>query len=274
VKYPVRPKPDNLMPQKTRMPSRPLAVIVSWSLLVGACLFYLAVRTTTHRMDAAILPSVRTIKPHWSPTPDSRSQHEYRFTDQGGRGSCGALSLSCASKYFSAWKWPVNGGCATSLRNGYPVPDARCTPGGIVPGLTADVLRDRQWRTRCIRNCQSSNAQKHVTYEWYGVARPADNSGQNQVCELDHLVPIELGGADGLGNIWPECGPDENALQDRYFKYKDRVEGYLAARVLSGEMPLEQAQVGIAADWTQYLVESESFKRKPRTRRGSRTTMQ
>jgi hypothetical protein len=30
---------------------------------------------------------------------------------------------------------------------------------------------------------------------------PHGNSGSNQVCELDHLVPLELGGADGLGNI-------------------------------------------------------------------------
>jgi hypothetical protein len=250
------------------MLSRLFALIVSQYLLVGICLFYFTVRKTTHPTYAAILPrGAGTIKPRRSPMPDSSSQREYRVTDKMASGSCRALGVSCASKYFRVWKWPVNGSCATSLRNGYPVPDSRCTPGGIVPGLTADVLRDPQWRTRCIRNCQSSNAQKHVTYEWYGLARPVDNSGQNQVCELDHLVPIELGGADGLGNIWPECGPDENALQDRYFKCKDRVEDYLAAKVLAGEMPLEQAQIGIAVDWTQYLAESESFKRKPPTRR-------
>ena len=48
-----------------------------------------------------------------------------------------------------------------------------------------------------------------MTYEWYGLARPYENNGDNQVCELDHLVPLELGGADGLGNIWPQCGPAE-----------------------------------------------------------------
>jgi hypothetical protein len=119
--------------------------------------------------------------------------------------------------------------------------------------MTAETLRDPAWRTKCIRNCQSSEQQKHVAYEWYGVSRPADNQGANQVCELDHLVPLELGGADGLGNIWPECGPDSVTLRERYFKQKDVVENYLAAKVKKGEMPLGEAQKGIATDWVQYL---------------------
>ncbi len=59
---------------------------------------------------------------------------------------------------------------------------------------------------------------KHIAYAWYGVRKPRQNSYQNQVCELDRLVPLELGGADGLGNIWPQCGPDSVALNEHYFK--------------------------------------------------------
>ncbi len=80
-------------------------------------------------------------------------------------------------------------------------------------------------------------------------------------------MPLELGGADGLGNIWPQCGPTETDLSNRYFKRKDRVEGYLAAKVRAGEMPLEEAQRGIAADWTQYLAASENFRGDSRSRR-------
>src|SRR5260370_42226499 len=129
------------------------------------------------------------------------------------------------------------------------------------------MLRDPLWHTKCIRNCQGSESQKHVVYEWYAIARPVENNGENQMCELDHLVPLELGGADGLGNIWPECGPDETELRDRYFKRKDRVENYLAGKVRRGEMPLEEAQHGIAADWTQYLSEAESSTRRARPQR-------
>jgi hypothetical protein len=139
------------------------------------------------------------------------------------------------------------------LRRGYPVPDPRCTPGGIDPSVTADVLRNPAWRTGCVRNCETSEAEKHITYRWYGLRVPRRNYGDSQVCELDHLVPLELGGADGLGNTWPECGPSAVALDERYFKIKDRVENYLADEVKSGNMSLAAAQLGIASDWTQYL---------------------
>ncbi|MBW4044581.1 MAG: hypothetical protein HIU87_06250 [Acidobacteria bacterium] len=89
--------------------------------------------------------------------------------------------------------------------------------------------------------------------------KPRENSGESQVCELDHLVPLELGGADGLGNIWPECGPAGVSLDGRYFKLKDRVENYLADEVKAGRMPLAEAQQGIAADWTRYLPEANRY---------------
>lgn len=167
--------------------------------------------------------------------------------------ACSQFNVDCTSRYFSSWRRPANGDCSTTLRHGYPVPDPHCTPGGIDPAVTPEVLRNRSWRTGCIRDCATSEEEKHVTYRWYGMRAPRGNSGRRQVCELDHLVPLELGGADGLGNIWPQCGPSQTDLKDRYFKVKDRVENYLADEVKAGRMPLEAAQRGIAADWTQYL---------------------
>jgi hypothetical protein len=122
-----------------------------------------------------------------------------------------------------------------------------------------DVLRDPSWRTKTVRNCASSEAQKHAAYRWYDIEKPRINSNENQVCELDHLVPLELGGADGLGNIWPQCGPDGVTLNQRYFKQKDHVENYLAEEVRAGRMPLAEAQKGIAADWTQYLNDADMW---------------
>jgi hypothetical protein len=197
------------------------------------------------------------------PRPSSRNSQERSHEKEpreprNAQANCDVSGVSCASQYFTDWKWPEDASCHSTVRNGYPEPDTRCTPGGITPGITAETLRDPAWRTKCIRNCQSSEQQKHVAYEWYGVPRPENNQGKNQVCELDHLVPLELGGADGLGNIWPECGPDDATLRERYFKQKDVVENYLAARVKSGEMPLDEAQKGIAQDWVQYLEAARS----------------
>ncbi len=173
--------------------------------------------------------------------------------------SCDVNGITCSSEYLAAWQQPEQGGCNVGTRNGYPMPDPHCTPGGIDTSVTVEVLRNPDWRTRCIRNCESSEAQKHITYGWYNAHKPKINSEENQVCELDHLVPLELGGADGLGNIWPECGPDDTVLKERYFKIKDRVENYLAEEVKQGHIPLAAAQRGIAEDWTQFLPAANQY---------------
>ena len=74
--------------------------------------------------------------------------------------------------------------------------DPTCTPGAINPTVTAEVLQDPSFRTTCIRSQASSEAQKAETYQWYKIEHPSQNSGQTQTCELDHLISLELGGAD------------------------------------------------------------------------------
>jgi hypothetical protein len=184
------------------------------------------------------------------------SRSEEREQQQQG---CEGMGITCASTLLGPWEKPASGDCRTSMRNGYPIPDPQCTPGGINPSVTTDVITNPAWRTECVRNCQSTESEKHVTYRWYGMREPPDNMGENQVCELDHLVPLELGGADALGNIWPQCGPGGVALDARYFKQKDHVEDFLASQVKAGKMPLDAAQRGIATDWTQYLAEANRY---------------
>jgi hypothetical protein len=136
---------------------------------------------------------------------------------------------------------------------GFILPDPACTPGAINPTVTINVLQDPNYRTSCTRDGATSAAQKNKTYGWYGLPHPAHNTGASQFCELDHLISLELGGADTLENIWPQCGPDKVTLRERYFKQKDAVENYLAAQVKAGTISLHDAQWGIANDWTQYL---------------------
>lgn len=201
-----------------------------------------------------------------APQPGNQSssapQHEqipHTRTQVQPPAGCSSLGISCESQYFSAWQQPADGACTPRTSNGYPVPDPNCTPGGINPSVTLSTLTDPAWTTKCIRNCESSESQKHIAYGWYSLTNPPNNSGPTQVCELDHVVPLELGGADGLGNIWPQCGPDNAALADRYFKQKDMIENYLARQVRDGAMPLADAQKGIAQDWTQYLPAAQQF---------------
>ncbi len=149
--------------------------------------------------------------------------------------------------------------CKAGSSNGLPIPDPNCTPGAVNPSVKLDVLQNQKFRTACVRDQVTSLQQKAVTYKTYGIPHPKNNKGPNQTCELDHLVSLELGGADSLENIWPQCGPDGAALEQRYFKQKDLVENYLAHQVKAGAIPLQDAQKGIAKDWTQYLPAAKEF---------------
>ena len=147
--------------------------------------------------------------------------------------------------------------CKVGTSHGLPTPDPSCTPGAVNPTLTLDVLKDARFKTGCVRDKATTPSEKHDTYDWYGIPAPKNNTGKSQVCELDHLISLELGGADTLDNIWPQCGPSHRALKNRYFKQKDMVENYLAAQVRVGAIPLGEAQKGIATDWTQYLDDAK-----------------
>ena len=62
-------------------------------------------------------------------------------------------------------------------------------------------MKRPRFRTACERNKATSGNAKNVTYDWYGIPHPADNTGLNQICELDHLISIEIGGADTLRHV-------------------------------------------------------------------------
>ncbi len=147
--------------------------------------------------------------------------------------------------------------CTTRMSNGFSLPDSECTPGAVNPTVTVEVLRDSGFRTACVRGHASSAAEKNHTYQRYAIEHPDQNTGQTQTCELDHLISLELGGADTVDNIWPQCGPPGVVLSERYFKRKDAVENFLAKQVREGKMSLAEAQKGIATDWTQFLAASE-----------------
>jgi hypothetical protein len=73
------------------------------------------------------------------------------------------------------------------------------------------------------------------------VAYPAYRTPHSERTELDHLVPLELGGSNDASNLWPEYPPTPNP--------KDKVEDALNAAVCGGRMKLAAAQIAIAADW-------------------------
>ncbi len=63
--------------------------------------------------------------------------------------------------------------------------------------------------------------------------------------ELDHLVPLSIGGAPAaVANLWPEDRRGFPAAGE-----KDQLENYLHRQVCSRTMTLAAAQQAVATDW-------------------------
>jgi hypothetical protein len=97
-------------------------------------------------------------------------------------------------------------------------------------------------------------AVKREAYGEYGRSKE-----KGKCCEVDHLIPLELGGSNRLKNLWPEPYDIEwNA------RVKDRLENHLHAMVCSGEIDLPKAQAAIARNWIaaykQYILARRRMK--------------
>ncbi len=115
------------------------------------------------------------------------------------------------------------------------LPDRACTPGSVL-STDADAVC-RSGYASSVRDV--SQPVKDQVYTEYGIN---DRSpGQFQV---DHLVPLALGGSNDIANLWPQPGSPAPG-----FSGKDAVENYLQDQVCSGQMTLEDAQRSIATNW-------------------------
>jgi hypothetical protein len=113
------------------------------------------------------------------------------------------------------------------------LPDRRCSPGAFYSRLTRSVLCGRGFHTSAVRNVPQS--EKFAVEREYGLA-PAY---YGRSLEIDHIVPLELGGSNAIANLFPERG----------YGAKDRLENRLHQLVCSGRMTLAAARAGIARNW-------------------------
>lgn len=126
------------------------------------------------------------------------------------------------------------------------LPDPACTPGAtdlrVTQGNVGDTIC-RSGYTRTVRPPASyTEPLKRALMQRYGDAGPLG------AYELDHLVPLELGGhPTAVTNLWPEPGASPN--------HKDRVEVAANHAVCSGRLSLAEAQRDIAASWIQLAAQ-------------------
>lgn len=135
--------------------------------------------------------------------------------------------------------------------NGEPLPDPTCTPGAVNPDVTQDniatTICTTGW-TATIRPPESyTGALKPQLMRAYGTTTPSNRT------ELDHLIPLELGGAPwAVENLWPEL-PDPPGVppgQTPVNNLKDRVENAAKDAVCKRVLPLDEARQAIRTDWT------------------------
>lgn len=124
---------------------------------------------------------------------------------------------------------------ATALADDPIRPNPSFTPGEILTTQTDTVCQPGY--SRAVRH--TSGRLKAFVYEEYGINRKEGHY------EVDHLIPLSLGGADSVKNLWPESYDTEpwNAA------VKDKLEDFLHREVCAGRIPLAEAQREIAHDW-------------------------
>jgi hypothetical protein len=69
--------------------------------------------------------------------------------------------------------------------------------------------------------------------------------------KIDHLIPLELGGADTLDNLWPQSLRAKPYGPDR----KELLTEVLLQKVRTGRMTLAQTQEEIRKDWIDAFID-------------------
>jgi hypothetical protein len=132
---------------------------------------------------------------------------------------------------------PTPSPASSPAPSGVARPNPRLTPGEVFPTATVAQV------------CTSgySSSVRHVehhqyveVYAAYGVPYPQPSG----TYELDHLIPLELGGDNSDANLWPEAASPAPG-----FHQKDDLENRVHALVCAGQLDLHEAQREIASNW-------------------------
>jgi hypothetical protein len=117
------------------------------------------------------------------------------------------------------------------------VPDPTLTPGAV---RTVDVGDICSTGTRELRHW-SRDRDDFILHE-YGLP-----PGPHPEYEIDHLIPLGIGGADDDANLWAE--PRRSIEPTWSAERKDRLQWKLRDLVCSGALDVQVAQKAISEDW-------------------------
>src|SRR4030081_2238975 len=109
------------------------------------------------------------------------------------------------------------------------LPDPNLTPGSTFDVSAQDICVPGY--AKKVRNVPAE--MKREVYEEYGITShgPGDY-------EVDHLIPLELGGSNSIKNLWPES----HHTAPWNAQVKDRLEAKFHKLVCSGQLELKTAR--------------------------------
>jgi hypothetical protein len=121
-------------------------------------------------------------------------------------------------------------------------PNSSLTPGAV---LTTDAsLICTPGYASSVRDV--STVTKKQVYAEYGVSYPQPTGAY----EVDHFIPLEIGGSNDIGNLWLEP-----ATPTPGFHQKDQLENFEHDQVCDGTISAAEAQRRMVSDWYFYWQE-------------------
>jgi hypothetical protein len=139
-----------------------------------------------HHTRAAAMPSRSSVSPPASPSRHRTRPAEARLVRVHDPGRVtGTLTGPCQARDHGR------------------LPDRQCTPGAVDPAVTQTDIG-----TTICSSCYTERVRppESQTEDFkFSQAYPAYGMTSGTTSELDHLVPLELGGANDAANLWSTC---------------------------------------------------------------------
>ncbi len=121
-------------------------------------------------------------------------------------------------------------------------PNPALTPGKAATTDVRQVCAIEGNLSYSRRHRTATHALKSWVFREYGIEPPHGPAARGE-WEIDHLVPLCLGGADEAANLWPQ--------NQATYRKKDRLEARACREVCAGRLSLSEAQGWFLGDWTE-----------------------
>jgi hypothetical protein len=131
---------------------------------------------------------------------------------------------------------------AASADHPWPTyPNAALTPGKVATTDVREVCALEGNLSYSRRHRATAYDLKSWVFREYGIEPPQGHAARAE-WEIDHLVPLCLGGADEAANLWPQ--------NRTTFRQKDQREAHACREVCAARLSLATAQGWFLGDWT------------------------